>query len=47
MGDKDKPEKIHISPKAAKKLREKAGKLPEGEAGNSILEAILKKLKGS
>ena len=45
--DKKKPEKIHISPAAAKKLRKKAGKLPDGAAGDSILNAIVKKLKGN
>lgn len=44
--DKKKPDKIHISRSAAKKLAKSAGKLPEGKAGDNMLAAILKKLRG-
>lgn len=44
--DKKKPDKIHISRKTAKKLAKAAGKLPEGKAGDNMLDAIIKKLRG-
>lgn len=44
MTDKQ-PEPIKISPKAAKKLRQAGGKLPEGKEGDNILAAIIRKLK--
>jgi hypothetical protein len=46
VADNKKPDKIHISRKTAKKLAKAAGKLPEGKEGDSMLDAIIKKLKG-
>lgn len=45
--EKKKPEKIHISPAAARKLRKAAGSsLPKGKEGDDILSRIVKKLRG-